>query len=125
MQSLWMLFAAFVFTIMGVCIKLASNTYSTTEIVMYRGGIGVLFIAAYIACHRDTIRTPFPWQHFWRGVVGVTAMWLWFYSIGKLPLATAMTLNYMSPIWIAAILFASRVLRGKKDSNGDWLQPFS
>src|SRR5450631_2586336 len=100
MQSLWMLFAAFVFTIMGVCIKLASSSYSTAEIVMYRGFVGVVFMAAYIAYHRDTFKTALPWQHLWRGIVGVTAMWLWFYSIGKLPLATAMTLNYLSPVWI-------------------------
>ena len=40
-----------------------------------------------------------------RGVVGVISLWLWFYAIAKLPLATAMTLNYMAPIWIAVILF--------------------
>ena len=37
MQSLWMLFASFMFAIMGVCVKLASDMYSTSEIVMYRG----------------------------------------------------------------------------------------
>jgi S-adenosylmethionine uptake transporter len=109
-----MLFAAFVFTIMGVCIKLASSSYSTAEIVMYRGLVGVLFMATYIAYHRGTFRTALPWQHLWRGIVGVTAMWLWFFSIGKLPLATAMTLNYLSPVWIAAILFVSGLMRGKK-----------
>jgi len=114
MQSLWMLFAAFVFSVMGVCIKLASSIYSTAEIVMYRGGIGVLFISAFIAYQHKTIRTSFPWHHLWRGVLGVTAMWLWFYSIGKLPLATAMTLNYMSPVWIAVILLVSGILRNKK-----------
>lgn len=45
-----------------------------------------------------------PLQHLWRGVVGVVALWLWFYAIAILPLATAMTLNYMAPIWIALIL---------------------
>ena len=30
---------------------------------------------------------------------------MWFFAIGQLPLATAMTLNYMAPIWIAAIVF--------------------
>lgn len=114
MQSLWMLFAAFVFTVMGVCIKLASDSYSTAEIVMYRGLVGVLFMAAYMAVQRAPFRTALPWQHLWRGVVGVTAMWLWFFAIGRLPLATAMTLNYLSPVWIAAILFAGGLLRGKQ-----------
>jgi S-adenosylmethionine uptake transporter len=51
------------------------------------------------------LATHFPWQHAWRGFVGVSALWLWFFAIARLPLATAMTLNYMAPIWIAAIVF--------------------
>jgi S-adenosylmethionine uptake transporter len=114
MQSLWMLFASFMFAIMGVCVKLASDLYSTSEIVMYRGMTGVLFLAALIRLQGGTFKTPLPWHHVWRGIVGITALWLWFYAIGKLPLATATTLNYMSPIWIAAILFAAGLWRGQK-----------
>ncbi|HYD96390.1 MAG TPA: DMT family transporter [Noviherbaspirillum sp.] len=107
MQSLWMLFASFVFSIMGVCVKMASGMYSIAEIVMYRGMIGALFMAGLITARGGTFRTALPWHHLWRGVVGVTALWMWFYSIGELPIATGMTLNYMSPIWIAAILFGA------------------
>lgn len=113
MQSLWMLFASFVFSIMGVCVKLASDTYSISEIVMYRGGVGTVFMAGLIALQGGSFKTPLAWHHAWRGIVGVTALWLWFYSIGKLPIATGMTLNYMSPIWIAAILFSIGWWRGQ------------
>jgi len=105
MQSLWMLFATFTFSIMGLCIKLASSTYSTSEIVMYRGAVGVVFVFVMMRYNRQSVATSYPWHHLWRGVIGVIAMWLWFFSIGKLPLAPAMTLNYMSPIWMALILF--------------------
>jgi len=108
-----MLFASFVFAIMGVCVKLASELYSTSEILMYRGIIGVLVMSIVIRVRGGTFATPLPGQHLWRGVIGVIGLWLWFYSIGKLPLATAMTLNYTSPIWIAAILFAAGWWRGK------------
>lgn len=114
MQSLWMLFASFVFSIMGVCVKLASSMYSVAEIVMYRGMVGVLFMAGLIMVQGGTFRTSLPWHHLWRGIVGVTALWMWFYSIGKLPIATGMTLNYMAPIWIAAILFTAGWWRGEK-----------
>jgi len=113
MQSLWMLFASFVFSIMGVCVKMASSLYSISEIVMYRGIVGVLFMAVLITLQGGTFRTTLPWHHAWRGIVGVTALWMWFYSIGKLPIATGMTLNYMSPIWIAAILFSVGWWRGQ------------
>lgn len=112
MQSLWMLFASFMFTIMGVCVKLASDRYSTPEIIMYRGAVGVIFMFGLIKYQRGIFRTPLPMQHLWRGAVGVAALGLWFYSIGKLPLATAVTLNYMAPIWMAAIIFSVGWWRG-------------
>ncbi|MFZ6655215.1 DMT family transporter [Undibacterium sp. TJN19] len=104
MQSLWMLVASFLFSIMGVCVKLASADYSTAEIVAYRGAIGMLMIAMLVRLQGGTLRTGMPYHHLVRGGVGVISLWLWFYALGKLPLAMAVTLNYMSPIWIAAIL---------------------
>lgn len=108
-----MLFASFMFAIMGVCVKLASEIYATSEIVMYRGVVGAIVLAATILLQGGTFRTHFPWHHAWRGTVGIIALWLWFYAISKLPLATATTLNYMSPIWIAAILFVSAWRKGQ------------
>jgi len=113
-----MLFASFVFVIMGVCVKLASGYYSTSEIVMYRGIVGIVFIAVLVKVRGGTLKTPLPWHHLWRGIVGVTSLWLWFYSIGALPLATAMTLNYMSPIWMAGMLFFDGWRRGA--SRFEW-----
>ncbi len=118
MQSLWMLFATFVFAIMGVCVKLASSLYSTSELVLYRSLIGVVFMFILITLQRGSFRTTLPWHHLWRGTVGVVAFWLWFYAINALPLAMAMTLNYMAPIWIAAILFGMGWWQGK--SRFEW-----
>ena len=105
MQSLWMLFATFLFSLMGVCVKLVSDDYSTPEIVMYRSMIGAFFLGGLVGIRGGSLKTAYPFRHIWRGVVGATAFGLWFFSFRGLPLATAMTLNYMSPIWIAAILF--------------------
>ncbi|MES2832519.1 MAG: DMT family transporter [Pseudomonadota bacterium] len=120
MQSLWMLFASFVFAIMGVCVKLASQDYSTTEIVMYRGIVGALFLGIYVRLQHGTLRTAYPLQHLWRGLLGTTSLWLWFTSISRLPLATAMTLNYMSPIWMAIILL---VFNWRRKQNNFELGP--
>lgn len=117
MQSLWMLFASFIFAIMGVCVKLASDLYSTSEIVMYRGVIGATILLIVARLHRGSLRSALPLAHLWRGAVGVTALWLWFYSISLLPLATAMTLNYTAPIWIAVFLFAVSWWRRDKQDN--------
>jgi drug/metabolite transporter (DMT)-like permease len=106
MQSLWMLFASFMFAVMGVCVKLASEEFSTSEIVMYRGVVGVIVLAIIIKSQGGSFRTTMPLAHLWRCIIGVVSLWLWYYSIAELPLATAMTLNYLSPIWIAVWLFA-------------------
>ena len=106
MHSLWMLFASFMFAAMGVCVKLASDTFSTSELVVCRGIIGIVTLYTMIRIQGGAFRTTMPYAHLWRGVVGVVSLWLWFYAIARLPLATAMTLNYMAPIWIAVYLFA-------------------
>ncbi|RJX33498.1 MAG: DMT family transporter [Oxalobacter sp.] len=113
MQSLWMLFATFTFSLMSVCVKFASESYSTVEIVMYRSLVGVIVIGAMMVLRRKSFKTRFPLAHLWRGAVGATAFGLWFLSMANLPLGTAMTLNYMSPIWIAAIMFGIGWWHGK------------
>lgn len=113
MQSLWMLFATFMFSIMSVCVKLVSDSYSTPEIVMYRSLIGAVVIGFLALARGSSFRTRYPLQHLWRGAVGTTAFGLWFFATSILPIATAMTLNYMSPIWIATILFGIGLWRGK------------
>jgi drug/metabolite transporter (DMT)-like permease len=100
-----MLFASFAFAAMGAAVKLASDFYSTSEIVMYRGLVGTIMLLLVVRQRGGTFRTTFPKEHLWRSAVGVVSLWLWFFAIGKLPLATATTLNYMAPIWIAAGVF--------------------
>ena len=112
-----MLFATFVFAIMGVCVKYASALYSASEIIAYRGAIGALFIFSLVLLRGDSLKTSLPWHHLWRGVVGVTALWMWFYSFKALPLSMAMTLNYTSSIWIAVILLALGWWRGTKQAE--------
>jgi len=105
MASLWMLFASFAFSAMGAAVKLGSAYYSTSELVMYRGLIGTVVLLGIVLAQRLPLKTVFPRQHLWRSLVGVVSLWMWFYAIGKLPLATAITLNYMAPIWIATWMF--------------------
>ncbi len=105
MPSVWMLFASFAFAAMGAGVKLASTIYSTSEIVMYRGLVGTVLLFLMVRAQGGTFRTLFPSKHLVRSLVGVTSLWMWFYAIGKLPLATAVTLNYMAPIWIATYMF--------------------
>ncbi len=116
--SLLMVAATFLFATMAVCVKLASGLYDPSEIVMYRGGVGVLMMGAICLMRGQTLRTKVPAMHFWRSLSGVIALSLWFYAIGKLPLATAITLNYMSSIWMALFLIGGAVMLGA--ARIDW-----
>lgn len=113
-----MLFASFAFAAMGAAVKLASDTFSTSELLMYRGLIGTVILFFSLRLHGGTLRTMFPREHLWRSTVGVVSLWMWFYAIGALPLATAVTLNYTSPIWIAVWMFALGWWRGEK--HAEW-----
>lgn len=113
MQALWMLLAAFFFATMGVCIKFASAHFNSFELVCYRGVIGVVFLYGLTRIRGVSLRTRLPVMHLWRSVVGVTALTAWFYAIAALPLATAVTLNYMSSVWIATFLLGGAILMQK------------
>ena len=110
--STLMILASFLFATMGVCVKLAGAYYDTGEIVMYRGLTGMTMLFLLTRARGQTLRTPVPALHFWRSLSGVIALSLWFFSLGKLPLATAMTLNYMSSIWMALFLVGGAVMLG-------------
>ncbi len=113
MSAPWlMVLASFLFATMGVCVKLASGLYPTGEIVFYRGLVGVLMVGAWVLYRGRSLRTPMPAAHLWRGLTGVLSLGLWFHAIGHLPLATAMTLNYMSSVWMALFLIGGTVMLG-------------
>ena len=113
-----MVLATLLFATMGVCIKLASVQYGSGEIVLYRSLTGALLMLAWTRWHGIRLATAVPSMHFWRGLSGVAALSLWFYAIGKLPLATAMTLNYMSSVWMAMFLIGGGVLLGSARVDG-------
>ena len=66
-------------------------------------------------------------MHFWRSLVRRRLRsCLWFYAIGNLPLATAMTLNYMSSVWMALFLIGGAVARvgpAARASTAGWSRP--
>ena len=112
MQALWMVLASFFFASMSVCVKFAATDFNTFELVFYRGAIGTLIMV--VVCQRKNIslKTPVPKMHAVRSIAGVISLAAWFYAIAKLPLATAMTLNYMSSVWVAAFLVGSTLWIG-------------
>lgn len=110
MQSVWMVVAALLFSVMGVAVKLASSQYSTWEIVAYRGLVGLVVMTGIMAVRAgrggtsvvDALTTRHVRMHLRRGISGTASLTLWFFAIAGLPLATAMTINSASPLVIGA-----------------------
>ncbi len=104
MQSLWMIVASFLFACMGVCVKLAAQTHSAVEITFWRSFIALLLMFGLVKLRGVALATPhWRWQ-ITRGLVGFSALVAYFHAITLLPLATAVTLNYTSAIFLALYL---------------------
>ena len=114
MQAVWMVLSAFIFSTMAVCVKFASSYFNNAELVFYRGVIGIVFMAFFAHLRGTSLKTQVLPMHIWRSVVGVVALSAWFYAIAHLPLATAMTLNYMSSVWIAAFLVGGTLMFARR-----------
>jgi S-adenosylmethionine uptake transporter len=113
-----MLGATFLFALMALCVKLASAEYGAGEIVLARSVVGLVLMGALLRLRGRSLVTRVPGMHFWRGLSGTVALCLWFYAIGGLPLATAITLNYMSSVWMAVFLIGGAVLVGSGRVDG-------
>jgi S-adenosylmethionine uptake transporter len=123
MQALWMLLGAAFFATMGVCVKFGSEHFNSAELVFYRGVVGIIFLAVIAKQKKVSLRTAYPGAHVWRSTIGVLSLSAWFYAIAKLPLATAMTLNYMSGVWVAAFLVGGSLINWKpEDNRSPWSQ---
>ena len=104
MQSLWMLVASLLFASMGVCVKLAAETHSPVEITFYRSFVSLLLMFGLVRLRGVRLATSeWRWQ-ISRGFVGFSALFAYFHAIALLPLATAVTLNYTSAIFLAICL---------------------
>ena len=116
MQSLWMIVAAFLFSIMGVFVKLASREHSAWEILFWRSLVGLVVLIPIIRSMQGGLRaglaTRYWAAHMMRNLSGTMAVVLWFASLAHLPIAMSMTLNYTSSLFIGVGCFFGAAWRG-------------
>jgi drug/metabolite transporter (DMT)-like permease len=116
MTSSWMLVAGFLFATMGVFVKLGSAHYGAAELAFYRSLVTFLAMLGLLAARRGrgTLATRYFGMHLLRAIVGSISLIGYFYAITELPLATAQTLNYTSPLFLA---IGTVVLLGERFSG--------
>lgn len=104
LRSQWMLVAGLLFAVMSVFVKIGSQRgFSGAELVFYRSAIGLVVVYGMVRHRRLTLRTEQLRSHLYRGLAGFASLLLYFYAITWLPLATAVTLNYTSPLFLAVL----------------------
>ena len=111
-----MLVAGFFFSAMAVFVKLGAEHFGTPELAFYRSIATCVVAAAALAATRGSVRSAHVGTHLLRGFVGALSLVGYFYAIARLPIATAQTLNYTSPLFLA---IATTVVLGERFSA--WL----
>ena len=104
LRSLWMVVAGLLFAVMGLFVKLGSlHGFSGAELVFYRSFIGLAVVYGIVRHRGLALRTQHLRSHLYRGLTGLVSVMLYFYALTHLPLATAVTLNYTSPLFLAVL----------------------
>lgn len=107
-----MLMATFFFALMNVCIKKISHI-PPMEAVFFRCLVSMLCCFAIIFYDKLDWRGSNRWRLVARGVAGTTAVYTFFVTLQKMPLAPAVTIQYTSPIFttLIAILVLKESIR--------------
>lgn len=106
-----MIISSLLFAMMGVCVRFASSTVPVTEIILFRSVIGLFLIIPIMLIKKASFIGNRPRVLLVRGLTGFCALSLYFLAISRIPLATAVMLNYTSPLFVA--LMAPFILKEK------------
>lgn len=105
-----MLASTFLFALMNVCIKQISHL-PATEVIVFRSIISL--IISWVVLYREKV--PLLGNNrkvlLLRGVFGGISLLMYFTTIQQIPLASAQTLQYLSPIFTA--VFAIFIVKEK------------
>ena len=115
---LYMLFASFLFAVMGAFAKDLSTSMSSLEVVFFRNVFGVFLIGITVLRSPIVQKGGRPFLLFFRGLMGFLALLDFFYNIAHISLADAMTFSKTSPIFTA--FFAYLFLKEKMNIYG-WI----
>jgi len=107
-----MFWAVVFFSIMNATIK-GVEDLPTMEIVFFRCVISILFSTFWLRHVNVSWQGTHTLQLVGRGLAGTTALYFFFLTIQNMPLASAVTIGYTSPIFTAllAVLFLKEKMR--------------
>lgn len=95
-----------VFSINDLAIKFLSGDYALHQVIAVRAVIGLVFLMALIAATGGNfaqLRTVRPGTHLLRAAIVVISNATYFLGLAALPLADAVALAYVSPVFITLL----------------------
>ena len=102
--AIWMLIATFFFALMGTFVKLGGENFNSTELVFYRSLISLLIIVSIMRLKKISFASNYIKLHMARSSIGFISLLFFFYAINNLPLSTAISLNYTSPLFLGLLM---------------------
>jgi drug/metabolite transporter (DMT)-like permease len=96
----FMIYSIFLISIMHTCVKVLEDI-PVSEIILFRSVISLILCFAMIKAKKINL----PGEHLplllLRGLLGSASIFTFFYSLQHVPLASAVTISYLSPFFIA------------------------
>ena len=97
--------AALFFSLMGALVKKAGAELPSAVVVFFRNSLALAILIPFL------LRSPGPAalktghfsRHLVRSLAGLGSMYLFFFTIGRLPLAEAVLLSYTAPLFIPLV----------------------
>lgn len=103
--SLWMVAGAVCFTIMGILVKITGLKFAMHEyeLVFWRVLFAAVVLGGQAMLMGWSFATAYPKAHFWRSLAGTVSLFMFFFGLVHLPLATAITFSHTSAIFLAIL----------------------
>ncbi len=105
----WMLLASIAFGSGSALVKSTAGDVGVWTVVFGRSLVIMVALLAWSWFHGASLYIGNRRLMLWRSAIGLSAMFCYFYSVQKIPLSNAVTLQYTSPLFVA--LFSGAVLR--------------
>jgi drug/metabolite transporter (DMT)-like permease len=98
---------SFTLVVMGMLVKVLGARIPTVEILLFRSGVGFLFILpVFLRNPLAPLRTKRQGMHFLRGAIGTLGNVLFFWTLTHMLLADAMALQFSRPLFMIPIAIA-------------------
>jgi len=108
----FMLISSACFTAMNLLVKYLAH-FGGAQLVLFRAFGSLFFTMSYLLWHKIPILGNQRKLLIFRGLAGVTSMGLFFVSVSYLPIGSAVSLRYLSPIFatVLAVFFLKEYVK--------------